>query len=154
MRIRKTFQGEIPENKIVNMKSNSQTDAYSCDFANNTFATKWTTLWTNLNPANAFSSQSITLSSSDYDILIVICALTSYDGSAYGRKYITGTLKGSNITLDVGGNYSGSIAVFERTMSRTNDTKYSVDNCTVRTSNSSFQDNSFAIPIKIFGVKL
>ncbi len=34
MRIKKTFQGEIPENKIVNMQSDSQTDAYSADFVN------------------------------------------------------------------------------------------------------------------------
>lgn len=35
MRIRKTFQGEIPENKIINMQSDSQTDAYSCAYLNN-----------------------------------------------------------------------------------------------------------------------
>ncbi len=34
MRIKKTFQGEIPENKIVNMQSDSQTDTYSADFVN------------------------------------------------------------------------------------------------------------------------
>jgi hypothetical protein len=34
MRIRKTFQGEVPENKIVNTYSNSNTDAYSCDIVN------------------------------------------------------------------------------------------------------------------------
>ena len=37
MRIRKTFQGELPENKIVNIQSNSQTDTYSCDYVNNKF---------------------------------------------------------------------------------------------------------------------
>lgn len=35
MRIRKTYQGEIPENKIVNSYSESQTDTYSCDYLNN-----------------------------------------------------------------------------------------------------------------------
>ena len=34
MRIKKTFQGSIPENKIVNAQSNSQTDTYSCDYIN------------------------------------------------------------------------------------------------------------------------
>lgn len=34
MRIRKTYQGEIPENKIVNSYSESQTDTYSCDYLN------------------------------------------------------------------------------------------------------------------------
>ena len=35
MRIKKMFQGQLPENKIVNTKSNSQTDTYSCDYINN-----------------------------------------------------------------------------------------------------------------------
>ena len=30
MRIKKMFQGTVPENKILNMDSNSQTDTYSC----------------------------------------------------------------------------------------------------------------------------
>lgn len=33
--IRKTFQGAMPENKILNSESNSQTDTYSCDYINN-----------------------------------------------------------------------------------------------------------------------
>lgn len=35
MLIKKTFQGEIPENKIVNARSQSLTDTYSCDYINN-----------------------------------------------------------------------------------------------------------------------
>lgn len=38
-KIKKTFQGNLPENKIVNMQSDSQTDAYSCDFVNGLIAT-------------------------------------------------------------------------------------------------------------------
>lgn len=34
MRIRKTFQGQLPENKIVNTYSTSQTDTYSCNYLN------------------------------------------------------------------------------------------------------------------------
>ena len=33
--IRKKFQGVMPENKILNSESNSQTDTYSCDYINN-----------------------------------------------------------------------------------------------------------------------
>ena len=35
MLIKKIFQGEIPENKILNAESTSQTDTYSCDYINN-----------------------------------------------------------------------------------------------------------------------
>lgn len=34
MKIKKTFQGVIPENKILNAESASQTDTYSCDYIN------------------------------------------------------------------------------------------------------------------------
>lgn len=35
MRIKKTFQGNLPENTVVNTQSNSQTNAYSCNYINN-----------------------------------------------------------------------------------------------------------------------
>lgn len=34
-KIKKTYQGTIPENKILNTESKSQTDTYSCDYINN-----------------------------------------------------------------------------------------------------------------------
>lgn len=34
MRIKKTFQGNLPENTVANSQSNSQTNAYSCDYIN------------------------------------------------------------------------------------------------------------------------
>ena len=35
MKIKKIYQGSLPENKILNENSNSQTDTYSCDYLNN-----------------------------------------------------------------------------------------------------------------------
>ena len=35
MRIKKIYQGELPENKILNVQSESATDTYSCDYINN-----------------------------------------------------------------------------------------------------------------------
>jgi hypothetical protein len=35
MKIKKIYQGELPENKILNSESNSQTDTYSCEYINN-----------------------------------------------------------------------------------------------------------------------
>lgn len=35
MKIKKMYQGTVPENKILNTKSDSQTDVYSCDYINN-----------------------------------------------------------------------------------------------------------------------
>ena len=35
MKIKKTFQGSIPVNKIMNARNTSKTDTYSCDYINN-----------------------------------------------------------------------------------------------------------------------
>ena len=34
MKIKKVYQGELPENKILNAQSTSQTDTYSCEYIN------------------------------------------------------------------------------------------------------------------------
>ena len=34
MKIKKIYQGELPENKILNAQSTSQTDTYSCEYIN------------------------------------------------------------------------------------------------------------------------
>lgn len=41
MQLRKVFQGEIPENKIMSGYSDSQTDTYSCEYANNNFSVNY-----------------------------------------------------------------------------------------------------------------
>ena len=46
MQIRKVFQGEIPENKIINGYTESNTDAYSCEYVNE-----------KLNTINSFSTE-------------------------------------------------------------------------------------------------
>lgn len=40
MRIKKTFQGSLPENTVVNTQSNSQTNTYSCEYVNEHFGRK------------------------------------------------------------------------------------------------------------------
>lgn len=42
MKIKKMYQGTAPENKILNIKKDSQTDAYSCDYINNLKKTIYT----------------------------------------------------------------------------------------------------------------
>lgn len=43
MKIKKIYQGTLPENKILNNDSTSQTDTYSCDYINNTLETELST---------------------------------------------------------------------------------------------------------------
>lgn len=79
MRIKKTFQGNLPENTVVNTQSNSQTNAYSCEYVNklHTYSTSeqrigtWidgkpvyskTIVYNNLNLRNAETTLSINVS--------------------------------------------------------------------------------------------
>lgn len=48
MRIRKTYNGVVPNGKILNSYSTSQNDGYSCDYINNEFDDV-NTILTNLN---------------------------------------------------------------------------------------------------------
>lgn len=45
MRIKKMYQGTVPENKIVGTYTESDTDTYNCNYANNTFREKGTILF-------------------------------------------------------------------------------------------------------------
>ena len=66
MKIRKAFQGTVPENKILDTYSTSQTDTYSCNYVNN--KTKFKTLWSgNVNAGYVTLNESI----QNYDFLIV-----------------------------------------------------------------------------------
>lgn len=71
MKIKKKFQGSLPENAILNTASNSETDTYSCKYINEKFMKKektdWITLATNLKcrkvGTNVEVSSSVPLSS-------------------------------------------------------------------------------------------
>lgn len=60
MKIRKAFQGTVPENKILDTYSTSQTDTYSCNYVNDKTTGK--ILWTNSSPTSNFSSQNVSIS--------------------------------------------------------------------------------------------
>lgn len=45
MKIKKIYQGELPENKILNTQSTSQTDTYSCEYINNLLGLNYISAW-------------------------------------------------------------------------------------------------------------
>ena len=55
MRIKKTFQGTLPENKILNTSSDSQTDTYSCDYINQEINTLTETVLFNTTESDGYS---------------------------------------------------------------------------------------------------
>lgn len=101
-------------------------------------------LWTNPNPTVAFASQNITLSSSDYDFLLIIC--NQYAGidinfSAIIQKGYDGIV---SITV-----YDGGASLRVREFTRTSDTVYAVSDA-IRNGSVA---NSHVVPLVIYGIK-
>lgn len=68
MKIKKIYNGVVPNGKILNSESTSQNDTYSCSYINDNVMDKGTILWTNPNPTNDFIEQDITLTTNDCDV--------------------------------------------------------------------------------------
>lgn len=104
-----------------------------------------TKLWENPSPTSAFASQNITLSSSDYDILLVITrAHTSNDICQSAITY-----KGGNADVFSSFYSSNQILVRQRALTYVSDTSYTVENCT----QNGTAVNECLIPLVIYGIK-
>lgn len=75
MRIKKTSEVIPRAGHTVNTKSDSTTDAYSCDYSNKAFGGKL--LWTNSSPTTSFEGQTIQVDLSDYDAVQIISTGTN-----------------------------------------------------------------------------
>lgn len=142
MRIKKTSQTTPVSAQIVDGYSESTTDGYSQNYINNAFG--GTILWTNPSPASAFASQTITLSSGDYDVLEIFYSLTYNPTQVKSIK----VLKGKNFVLDFYDGYSSKGAI--RPVNYTNDTSLSVQNSFY---NSTVNSSNYCIPLYIIGYK-
>lgn len=97
-------------------------------------------LWTNPSPTSAFAGQNIELSSSDYDLLVVI----ANSGSAI-------QVKGEGIYLSLGTSTAGSPQTCWREIGYTDATHLAAADCYV--SGGSVV-NTQLVPIAIYGIKL
>lgn len=101
-------------------------------------------LWTNPNPDSNFTEQTITLSSSDYDVLEIFYRTDVTASISFSTK----TLKGYGFQLDF--NSISNNKWVRRGMYISN-TKFSVNNCTW--SADSTVHNEQCIPLYIVGYK-
>lgn len=154
MRIKKTSETTPRSSETVNTFSNSTKDSYACSYANNTFQTKGTVLWTNSNPSSAFEGGTITLSSNDYDYIDIIfnnyITRNTYDTA---RIYnISGYFE-----LDALFNYMGAVYAGSRYAQFTdNGNKIAFETAfgkEVGASGAVSAQSSWAVPYKIIGYK-
>lgn len=148
-------------NEIKTVVNENYEELQTLETTVQTLATKVATpklkvLWQNSSPTSSFSSQTVTLSSDDYDYLIV-----------FYKFYGTGTqlstelaLKGFGAYLNIASDYNAGSATYYsagyiRTMSRSSDTSFSFSSCYVRygSSTSRTEANSYLVPYAIYGGK-
>lgn len=137
------------ENMIKNDYSVETTKGYSANYINNNFQTKATLLWTNSNPSSSFSTQTITLSSSDYDVLEVYYKEATNTGTMTSTKLI----KLNNSILAIPTLNGLKLAMFTRNLSFTNATTIKFYDGWKRGSDINIVDNTVCIPLYIVGYK-
>lgn len=143
--INKVKADDMNEIKTVVNNNATETSKNTTDIANIT----GTILWTNPNPTSAFASQTITLSSDDYDMLEIF---TSNAGSFK-------ILKGQNTTLFLANGYGADhMTTAFRNFNYSSDTSYSISNeqhYVIATGGSITysNNNSDIIPLYIIGYK-
>lgn len=107
---------------------------------------RMTKLWENPNPSAKFDEQTITLSSADYDLLLIM--FTASTGTT--RKCSEITLRGFGATLSVAEFTSNSASNRVRYFVYSSTTVYNVGGGSV----NGVSDNTVIIPYRVYGIKL
>lgn len=150
---------DIPEvNKITDDNINDLKAGINTNETNlNTLNTKVTNitgqiLWSNSDPSGDFASQTISLSSSDYDVL----GIYYYDYKVSKNMQYTQCLKGASFFLNSQLFVSDNYFIVSRVFSRTSDTSFTVANAvgiSASSPNTTALHNDQVIPVKIVGYK-
>lgn len=107
MRIKKTSQTTPIQAQVVNTKSNSTTDSYSCDYNNNYFAPKGTVLYENASGSNG----NVTVSDHlyNYDYVDIIYGKTSKKSIYVARIVVPPNISDYNFSLNRTGGLTGDL---------------------------------------------
>lgn len=119
MRIKKTFQGSLPENTVVNTQSDSQTNAYSCDYINDNVKSNFVRLWT----GSMTPGSELTISgANNYDLLLFLFqGAWNRNGYVIISKWQFGQNKNFEISL-----YNGSLIQNEVNPVNASQNKFSI----------------------------
>ena len=143
--------GNISLPQVTDSYSASTTDSYSCNYVN---GLNGKVLWRNPRPTSDFSSQTIALNSSDYDLLEIFY----YDyAPSSGRGCLSArVIKGKNTTLQAMFRESGVEFIGERKINYISDIQLSVlNNYSIARANSFDKSvyNDWNVPIYVIGYK-
>jgi len=111
----------------------------------------FTKLWENQSPTSRFSAQSIDLSSSNYDLLMIVFRMDT--SRAYTKSVIIP--KGGSAYLDFGYYTSADNQVtYYRTIASTDDDTLSVADASKAKNSSESSDDTICIPTYVYGITL
>lgn len=105
-------------------------------------------LWENPNPDVSFPAQNITLSSDDYDYLVIFAFNNATNKS---NTFSTTCLKGYGAILNYIVAYSTTGIFVVRFINRISDTEFTIDDCKDQRGSQLITNNDAAIPIAIYG---
>lgn len=153
-------EAEEIEWSVWSTMTEAQRDAYSAgkklDIVNAPWASGHVpvelikTLWTNPNPTVAFAEQTITLASSDYDLLLV--TYRSVTNHAFDFSCVVN--KGCNAILSIASSTGSAPWNILRFMTRVTDTSYHFAEAAHVQPSGSTIENNCAVPLVIYGIKL
>ncbi len=112
--------------------------------------TQGTILWTNPSPTSSFGAQTITLSSSDYDVLEIYCAMQTGNPNdiVSGRA-----IKGKNVIINCLAPTASASPMRVRRVNYTTDTSLSVESAYYGTVELTATNNTYVIPLYVVGYK-
>lgn len=146
MRIRKTYNGVVPNGKILNTRDTSQNDTYSCDYINELSGK---VLWTNPNPSDTFAGQTITLNDdlSNYTYIEIISRQSTSSGNMLSSGKIPIDMIAVTTYLPI---HYNMLRTFNTSTKTFRDNLYF---STFGNINSTTSDNNYNIPYQIIGYK-
>lgn len=140
----------VPETaSIVSTYSESSVNGYSCNYVN---GTNGKILWTNANPESDFSSQEITLSSSDYDVYEIVY-ISEKSGGFSSIYNMTKSIKGYGTVLQTVNPIGSTTPNRARVVNYVSDTKLSFSVGYTGAGYPLGTDNSKCIPLYVIGYK-
>lgn len=146
--INKVKADDMNEIKTVVNNNATETSKNTTDIAN----ISGTILWTNPNPTSAFASQTVTLSSDDYDMLEIFY----YDYIGTNNMYSTKFIKGNNGNLMAMFQYHDHGYIGNRLATYKSDISYTFSNGVTIVQSDSFNragTGEWCIPLYIIGYK-
>lgn len=152
MEYTKTIWKDLPDTStpITADRLNNLENGVEYLFENGTASLK--KLWENEDVGTAFSEQTITLSSDDYDYLVWIYNFGTGASNQLQNSQIV--LKGANVFMGISRDFNNHIANFYRCVNYVDDTSFTIGDCSIRyMDRESSIYNIYIIPVAVYGGK-